>query len=185
MHRLTILLTALLLFALGGAFAATTPIDYSLLCTTDAEAMSDVEVIGVATEVDGNLHVRLVDGWVCDEDSSVVVAVAVHDASVVFDVTITVDEFDGLVTLTFSHDEVEGLSGEATTLPHEAIDGMANAHTLRTAAFERQTRGAETSETAREAAGVAERPEIGIDHEGDEGGEGRPELPVTPAGGRP
>jgi len=185
MRRLTILITTLFLFAVGAALAAATPVDYSLVCATDAEDMTNVEVIGVATEVGGRLHVRLVDGWLCDAQSSVVLAVALHDTSVVFDVT--VDELDGAFTLTFSHDGVEGLSGEATSLPQQAIDGMANAHALRTAAFENRMRGAETSAAAREAAGVAGRPESVLDDdEGDEEADRRrPERPVTPASGRP
>lgn len=182
MQRLTILIT-LCLIAVGAALAAATPIDYSLVCATDSEDMTNAEVIGVATEVDGRLHVRLVDGWLCDAPSSVVLAIALHDASVVFDVT--VDERDGVVTLTFSNDGAEGLSSEAMPLPLAAIDGMANAHALRTAAFENRTRGAETSAAAREAAGAAGRPAIGLEDDDEEVDEGQPALPVPPAGGRP
>jgi len=181
MHRSTILITTLLLFAMGGGLAAATPVDYRLVCATDSDTVADAVMIGVASEVDGRLHVRLVDGWACD-DPSLVFAVALHDESVVFDVAITVDDLDGVVTLTFSYDGDEGPSGDATSLPQGAIDGMANAHALRTAAFENRSRGAETSAASREAAGVAERPQIGLDHEDDEG---RPDRPVPPASGRP
>lgn len=205
MLRWTTLFTALTLFALMGAAAAQPPVDYTLYCTeVDTEAEVDVEaafeialedavMIGVATEVDGQMHVWLNEDWACDEGDAVV-AVARHDASIVVEVDVAIDE-EGVVTMTFLFgDESDesadaGISGTATALPEVAIDGMANAHARRTAAFENRNRGSEASAAARAAAGVGERPQVDLedledeideeDVEDDEDG-GRPALPDLP-----
>ena len=210
MLRWTTLFTALTLFALMGAAAAQPPVDYTLYCTAaeaetelgdevDVEAafeiaLEDAVMIGVATEVAGQMHVWLNEDWACDEDDAVVVAVARHDASIVVEVDVEIDA-EGVVTMTFLFvDESDesadaGISGTATALPQVAIDGMANAHARRTAAFENRNRGAETSAAARAAAGVGERPQVDleeiedeIDDEDDEDDEddGRPALPDLP-----
>lgn len=188
MSRLTTLCTALALLALVGAAAAQPPVDYTLLCTEHVEELEDAVPIGVATVVDGQLHVWLSAGWACEDT---VVAVALRDDTDVIEVT--VDTEHGVVTLTFG-DEEAALSSEATALPQQAIDGMTNAHARRTAAFEQRGRGAETAAAAREAAGGAERPQVDLDQIDDLDDEdedvdldeqpARPNLPEPAGSGR-
>ncbi len=146
---MTRLLTAtIFLITLGLAFAQP-PVDYTLVCDVEG----DTSVVGAASLVDGKLHVALdetVDAsWTCDgtlrveqdEDGTMTVRI----------------DFDAsgkpMVTLeTMAEGDVD-LSGDAQTLPEEAIAGMVGAQENR--AMAAGHRADAEAETARERAEAA------------------------------
>jgi hypothetical protein len=119
---------AFALVLLAGAAMAQPPVDYALAC--------DDVMIGVATVVDGRLEVALIEGAWCAEDATLLAVPVSGDADAI-EVQLGFD--DGAITVWFEvFDELVAVAKE---LPRQAVEGMANAHRLRAAAFVRRAPG--------------------------------------------
>lgn len=192
---MTRLLTAtIFLITLGLAFAQP-PTDYTLLCEVEGEIQASV--VGAASYVDGELHVALDESldadWTCDGTLTV-------EQDPTLEVVIEFDAETGEATVTVvTEDETDtDLSGDAQTLPEEAIAGMVIAQENRAMAAEHRADAEAKADAARERGeeeaaeerepeeGEPEEPEVavenatevgggvGIDAKPDEAGEGRP-----------
>jgi len=152
-----ILLSTLFLAAFGLALAGP-PVDYQLYCAVD-NVVGD-EPIGVASLVDDQLHVALIDGAFTECIESGGSVGGVIDGVIAFELTF--DEEAGFL-VEFSVTEPDELYEPATTsveeLPAVAIVGMLGAQQNRAEAFQR-------AEAGRAHAGG---PPMDVPAEGDEG----------------
>ena len=160
-------LITLMFLATFGVALAGPPVDYQLVCGEGEEA----PLVGVASLVDDQLHVALIEGAIEECDDGVY---GVLDGETLFTVSYFLDgeaddvqvEFYGteyLPTLTYAE------------VPDVAVEGMLGAHRLRQAAFER---AAQAREQASEHAGG---PPIDVPAGGDDREElagDDPEMPV-------
>ena len=137
-----ILLSTLFLAAFGLALAGP-PVDYQLYCEVVVEEASTFVDVGVASEVEGQLHVALADGALaaCVEVDGLVTVVGyplgvepdpdepVISLSLTFEVT-----EDGFV---FVPDEEPTFDTTVTEVPQVAVDGKLGAMENRAEAFQR------------------------------------------------
>jgi len=136
-----------LFFAAFGLALAGPPVDYQLYCevTDDVTMEMTFAFIGVASEVEGQLHVALIDGAL---EACVVVDGAVTVAAYPQGVDPATPDAEGSFALTF---EVDGTTGDwvfvpgvepefETTIeevPQVAVEGMRGAQENRAEAFQR------------------------------------------------
>jgi hypothetical protein len=165
-HMKRILLGTLLLAAFGLALAGP-PVDYQLYCVV--EDVAGDEPIGVASLVDDQLHVALIDGALAECEGTVV---GMAEGEPVFTVTVFTFDESGELTdfqVAFTEDETLQPSTNAEELPAVAIEGMLGAQQNRADAFrmaeEARARGEEH----------AGGPPIDVPGEGDDEEEGAEE----------
>lgn len=164
------LFTLMFLATFGMAFAGP-PVDVQLVCGTG----EDPALVGVASLVEDQLHVALIDGAL-EECTEGVYGIA--DGATVFTVSYTLE--DGVVTdvqVVFDADPAYAPTLSYAEVPQVAVEGKLGAQQNREAAFERAT---QARERAPEHAGGPS-----VDAPADDGEEDEAEADGEERGGPP
>ena len=133
------ILASTFVLALLTVALAAPPIDYELTCGEGGP------LVGVLSLTEGEVHVALVEGVVCQEDVDVFAVVPEGAPTVEVTVDWTAEPIEPVV-------EVEGeeRSIDLVVVPQVAVDGMLTAQRLRAAAMEMRREAAERGETDRD-----------------------------------
>jgi hypothetical protein len=140
-------LITLMSMAVFGMALAGPPVDVQLVCGET----EDAPIIGVASLVEDQLHLSVIDGAL---EACLDGVFGVADGATVFTVTPLLDEAGAItdVQVTFAEDEAYAPSLSYATVPEVAVEGMLGAQRNRAAA---QERAAQARDQAHERAGEA------------------------------
>jgi hypothetical protein len=146
------------------AWAAATPVDYTLECSQDG-SVTVIGALSITEDEDGSsMHAMLLAGATCEGGT---LSVFQGDVETEYTVTLTAD--GGTVTVTLFDGEDVYVAAVAEEVPQVALDNRVDTFARRAAAFERAALGGDGA-----GAGVA-----GAGDQREGASERRPETPAN------